>query len=124
MSEPKFKGTYPESEHFKVIDSISVPHQYCITPRHIAYASDHHSGILDKAAMEGAEGLGVKCGVPGCQLLLADHEQALLIECTAAMDGDDGKANPELHKLLLEIKDEATANGYAGFAFLDKRKEN
>jgi len=117
------KGEYGESEqgNFKVVDTIGVPHPYCITNRHVAHASDNFMGRLGNEAIESAERSGAKCGVKGCNLSFSEHEQALLVSCEKDMQGEDGKADPELHKYLLKIKDEATANGYAGFAFKDDR---
>lgn len=109
---------YPKSANgnFYVKDTVPVPHPYCITPRHVAYASDHHSGILDRYAMEQAEKNGVRCGICKGKLRYEDHETALLIGCMA-----DIKENKELHEYLLSIKEMCVADKYAGFAFLDER---
>lgn len=108
----KFKGNYgkSENENFEVIDTIGVPHPFCITPRHVAYASDHYGGILDKKTLSKHP-----CGMKGCSLTYEMHETALVIACYKEF-------NDELKSYLLKIKDEAVANNYAGFAFLDKRK--
>lgn len=39
------------------------PHPYCITPLHVAYASDHHFGMLGEEAILGAEKRGARCGM-------------------------------------------------------------
>ena len=112
------KGNYGSSAkgNFKVIDTIGVPHPYCITPRHVAVASDHHMGRLGKAAIFDAEIKGAKCGVKNCDLPFEFHEEALLVACY-----ENIKGNKELENYLLKIKAEAEKNNYAGFAFLDKR---
>lgn len=46
---------YPKTELFSVVDIIGVPHPYCITPRHIHYASEHCGGMLNNNAIEMAE---------------------------------------------------------------------
>jgi hypothetical protein len=120
------QGTYPEaSEHgnFKLAaDSIAVPHPYCITPRHVAWASDHHSGILSEEAIRSAEkAKKACCGICKGELSYSEHGSALVVECYAAMKDAEGKAVPELHAYLLAMKDEATRNKYAGFAFVDRR---
>jgi hypothetical protein len=115
------KGTYTESEHFKIIDSIGVPHPYCITPKHVEVASDSFGGMLGEAAIEAAEKKGAHCGMRSCQLSFKQHEQALIVECRAPLK-INGEANPELHKFLLDNKAECEKNNYAGFAFLDKRE--
>lgn len=112
------KGEYGQSVYgnFKVIDTIGVPHPYMITPKHVEIAADHHGGILGEAAIMQAEHCGVRCGF-NCQLSYKEHGIALLIECDKELKDKEGKADPELHKYLLEIKDKATKNGYVGFAF-------
>lgn len=53
---------YGESEcgNFKVIDTIGVPHPYCIGPKHVGWASDHWNGMLGKDAILDAEEHGAK----------------------------------------------------------------
>jgi len=109
------KGTYPASPsgRFRVVDSIGVPHPYCITPKHVAVASDHHGGILNEAAISGAEQLGAKCGICKGKLSYKKHEQALLVACYVEMK----EAEKELQAWLKSLLPEATKNNYAGFAF-------
>jgi hypothetical protein len=47
-----------------------------------------------------------------------EHEQALLVECKIDLKDENGEVNPELHAYLKSQVDEATRNGYAGFAFV------
>ena len=119
------KGNYGKSENgnFEVTDSIGVPHPYVIGPEHVAYASDNHGGMLWTTAIIEGEKLGITCKAKGCNLIYSQHEQALLVTCRADLhDAEDmKKTNPELQAYLLKIKEEAEANNYAGFAFLDKR---
>jgi hypothetical protein len=35
------KGQYLRSEKFEVVDTIGVPHPYCITPQHLVHGSEH-----------------------------------------------------------------------------------
>lgn len=104
---PKFKGTYGTSENgnFQVVDTIAVPHPYCITARHIAAG-----GILNSESIEAAERNGAACGIKGCRLSYKQHEVALLVSCKT-------EPNDELEKYLVGNKDECEKNGYAGFAF-------
>jgi hypothetical protein len=115
------KGSYPNSEqgNFQVVDTIAVPHPYCITPKHLKHCD---SMYLNAETIERAESKGAVCDI--CRKLVksgrqdyvlsyAEHEQALLVECKM----DIKPTPPELHQWLLSIKEEATANGYAGFAF-------
>lgn len=113
------KGDYPQSEkgNFKIIDKIGVPHPYCITPKHVAYAADNWGGVLSTDAIRDAERHGARCDIccrAGKILTVDAHKQALLVECKI-----DIKPVPdELQAWLLSIKEEATKNGYAGFAFI------
>lgn len=111
------KGSYGQSSalNFRVIDAIGVPHPYCITPKHVEIAADFYSGMLGEAAIEDAEKHGAHCGMVGCQLAFRQHEQALLVECNIDFKSEAGEK--ELRAYLLQIKDAASANGYAGFAF-------
>ena len=68
-----YQGTHPSTEHFSVTDSIGIPHPYCLTPRHVAVASDHFCGRLGKDAIIDAEKRGVKCGMRGCTLAYGVH---------------------------------------------------
>lgn len=117
------RGNYGESEqgNFKVVDTLPATHFFCITAKHIAYAADHHCGLLNEDTIEQS---GIPCGVKGCNLSLADHKEVLLISAAAELtDPDDvRKPNPELHAYLLKIKDECEKNGYVGFMFIRKEE--
>lgn len=123
--DKKFKGEYGVSEqgNFEVIDSIGVPHPYCIGAAHLKYNDCMMLGTDQIRRMEKEHPHHVHCKVKGCTLSYDEHEQALVVACKADMvsPGDGKKACPELHNYLLKAKDEATKNGYTGFAFLDKR---
>lgn len=109
---------YPRTEHFSIVDTIGVPHPYCITPKHVGYAADQFGGMLGTAAIEAAEAAGVACDI--CKrrkrktgeaiLSLAEHEQALLVNCKI-------EDNDLLKAYLLECKPLAEADKFAGFAF-------
>jgi hypothetical protein len=116
----RFKGEYSASKdgNFRVVDSIGVPHPYCLMPKHVAVASDHHCGFLDEAAIEDAESRGAHCGMRDCNLSYKQHEKALVVLCKEELKAADGMVNSELHAYLCTIKDQATTNGYAGFAFM------
>jgi len=106
------RGDYGVSENgnFKVVDTIGVPHPYCITPRHLHYCD---SVILNKESIERAEERGARCGMKNCNLFYSEHKEALLISCKIAFETD----NKEINNFLLSNKKEAEANGYDGFAF-------
>ena len=117
MNREKLKE-YPKTDKFECIDTIGVPHPYCITPKHVAVAADHHSGILDDGAVEDAERRGAKCGVRGCNLGYREHETAILVQVD---DDRELKDVPGLKEYLLSIKERAEADKVAGFAFKQKK---
>jgi len=117
QAELREKYGASEQGNFYVLDSIGVPHPYCITPKHVAVAADHHCGILGKEAIVDAEERGARCGICKGKLAYAEHEQALLVECNVEIKGADGKAVLELQAYLLKIKAQAERDHYAGFAF-------
>lgn len=105
--------------NYRVIDTVGVPHPYCITPKHLEYSEGVYLDI------PGAEAKGAVCGT--CKriknkdynkpiLTHEQHEQALLVECLK----DPKKDKKELHQYLLSIKEKAEADNYAGFSFLRK----
>lgn len=117
----KFKGRYGESENknFKVIDSIPVPHPYCITHLHLKY---NEGMYLTAESIKKTEEKGAVCDIcrknvnSGNQakiLSYEDHKQALVLSCKKEM-----KNNGELKEYLLKIKDRAERNGYVGFVFM------
>lgn len=118
----KLKERYGTSEkgNYSVIDTIGVPHPYCITEKLVAYASDHFYGVLDKRAVEQAEKHGIRCGVRGCTLTFDQHETALLVGCKGPLKEEGTNlAHPELHSYLLKCKPLCEEDHYAGFAFVD-----
>ncbi len=114
MDKESKLNKYPKTEKFKAIDSIGVPHPYCLTPKHVAYASDHHSGMLTKHAIVESEKHGARCDICKGDLKYEEHEQALLIEVG---DSRELKDIPELKDYLLSIKEQAEKDGFVGFAF-------
>lgn len=104
--------------HFWVKDLIGVPHPYCITPKHVEIAADRFGGRLGEEAISEAEKQGVGCGMKGCQLPFAKHEQALLISCQLPLHNAQGETDEELRQYLIRCKPLCESDGYAGFAFL------
>lgn len=116
---------FGRSEHgnFGVVDTLGVPHTYCIGPKHVEFAADHASGILNENTMERAERAGAKCMTCRGNLKWKDHKVGLLVECLIPMGdpNDAKKGHPELHAYLLACKAKLTSETeYEGFAFVDK----
>lgn len=110
---------YPKTDKYRIIDTIGVPHPYCIGIGHLEHASDNWGGILGKEAIMEAEKKGIRCGIRGCQLPYEKHEQALLVQTAKGTDLKD--KNNGLHAYLLECKPLCEADGFAGFAFIEAK---
>lgn len=103
------------------IDTVSLPHPYCITPKHIKIASDHFGGILDKAAIIEAEKRGAACDIcrtSGTILSYDKHESltTLFIEIPKEFQRDLNDC-PGLHGYLFTNKGAMENLGIQGFAF-------
>lgn len=104
------------------IERVSIPHPYCITSGHVVWAADHHSGILDKYAIEQAEKRGkAKCGMLGCQLAYDKHVSSLTLFVEVENNRGDLNKVEGLGKWLTSIKPVLEANGIDGIAFHNKR---
>lgn len=79
--ENKIVERYGKSEagNFLAVDTIGVPHGYCITSKHVSYAADHCCGILSAHSIEEAEKHGAVCGVCKGELSYHDHKTGLLV---------------------------------------------
>lgn len=117
MTEQELKK-YPATELYRVRDTIGVPHPYCIGPHHVAVASDHHSGMLTREAIEDAEKRGHFCCICKGKLRYAEHETALLIGVKFKGELKDA---PGLRDYLLSIVEMSKADKMAGFAFIQER---
>jgi hypothetical protein len=107
--------------NFYIHDSIGVPHPYCVTEKHVVFASDNCGGLLNEDAIARAEKHGAKCGICKGKLTYEQHEQAVLIGCRAPLKDAQGNVTPELHEYLLKLKPMVEGT-FAGFAFLDQEK--
>ncbi len=111
---------YPKTEKFEIIDTIGVPHPFCITSKLVVYASDNHGGILGSTAIEEYEAKTSRpsCGMKGCTLFYKEHETALVVEVD---DDRELKDIPGLQEYLVECKPICEKDNYAGFAFIQKK---
>jgi len=122
MTEDKLKK-YGKSKdgNFEVVDTIGVPHPYCITPKHVAIASGKFFGILGGNAIREAEEEGAICDIckklnrkNGSNILSYDeHKTALLVKCKKELK--DNKE--EINQYLLSIKEMTIKDNFEGFAF-------
>jgi hypothetical protein len=116
---------YKESEkgNFRIIDSIGVPHPYCIGAKHVAFAADNFHGMLGEAAIEEGEKQNIFCEI--CKtanrkdgktiLTYSQHEKALVVQCNKDININEYKE--ELTTYLKSIIDLATHEEFVGFAF-------
>jgi hypothetical protein len=114
---------YPISKDglFSVVDTIGVPHPYCISPGHVAIAAERYGGMLGKAAIERAEREGVHCCICKGKLPLAEHKQALLVAVHSTKSLEELRG--PLGEYLQHIKPLTEADGFEGWAFIqDKPK--
>lgn len=115
---------YGKSEHgnFEVVDTIAVPHPYCIGAKHVVFAADHHGAVINEHVIEQAERNGIFCETCKGKLKFADHKQALLVRCKGDLQAHDDHGNLKPHPELKDYLDKSLplceADGYVGFAFL------
>jgi len=110
--------------NFEVIDTIGVPHSYCITPKHML---PDHMFMNAETIKEAEETNGAVCDI--CRkinkkdyskpiLKYDEHKQALLVACYVDIE----EAKQELTDYLFSNKERAIKDGYEGFAFMKKKK--
>ena len=71
------------------------PHRFMIGPKHVSYASENYSGILDERTLA-----AVPCAHPKCHLLYIDHRSDKVLFMQLTRDGKNEEANAELKKLV------------------------
>ena len=103
------------------VDTVAQPHPYCITPKHVAAASDHFGGMLGAAAIEYAEQHGARCDIcrqQGRFLSYKEHtsDLTLFIGVPVKLQKSLDEV-PGLHQYLMSIKEKAESLGITGFAF-------
>lgn len=111
------------------IEDVILPHPYCITPKHLAYAD---SMYLDAAAIKRAETRGAQCDI--CRQLVKRRQQSAVLAYSehesqktlfiAVNDNRDLNAIDGLHDYLLQIKPVAESLGIQGFAFPMSKVDN
>jgi hypothetical protein len=108
----------PEGSVFTIekVEKLSVPHPYCITPRHVAHAADKFSGRLGDEAIKSAERDGAHCDICKGKYPYEKHEavNSLIIRVP---QNKDLNAVPGLHAWLLANKQAFIDAGIDGFAF-------
>lgn len=109
----------PEGSAFRLvkIERVGMPHPYCLTPKHVAHASDHFCGVLTAESIRDAEKHGARCDIckqRGENLSYEQHESPLTL-FLAVPQNKDLNAVPGLHAYLLAVK--KAELGVEGFAF-------
>ena len=109
-----------KKQNFRIVSEVGVPHPYMVTEKHLEYNQDQM--YLGKTQIEDMEKEhGNMCGF-NCNMPWSEHKIALMVECKVDIHTKTGKMNRELQAFLKSIRDKTEKNGYAGFAFLDKRE--
>jgi len=117
----------PAGAVFRVVEArkISVPHPYCIGPKHVQVAADKFNGRLTEEAIRAAEAQGARCDTcrerarrGGTMLTYDQHENNLTLMLTIPDDApSDLNEIPGLGAYLSAIKPQAQALGIQAFAF-------
>lgn len=111
----------PEGVAFQLckIESVAMPHPYCITPMHVAYAADKCCGMLDADAIRNAEKFrGACCDTcrhRGENLSYDEHEN--LVTLFIEVPTHELNSVAGLHTYLFNNKAEFESKGIQGFAF-------
>ena len=108
---------FPFTRHFRVKDTVGVPHPYCITPKHLALCE---SGILDEHSIKRAEEKGARCDICKGKLSFEEHKQALVV---AVYDEHEVGLNEieGLGEYLESIKELTESEGYEGWCFIESK---
>ena len=106
---------YPKTDKFECVNTIGVPHPYCITPKHVTYAADNCNGMLTKESIQDAEEHGAKCGTCRGDLSYDEHEQAVVVKVLSGEELEDIKE--ELEVYLKSFVKQVEDDGFKGFAF-------
>ena len=112
----------PEGSVFNLVEvkTVRLPHPYCITQRHIAFAAKHFGGGLSKDAIRAAEKSGACCDIcrhSGQGILTVDQHESLLSLIIKVPQNKDLNAVDGLHTYLYGNKETFVNMGIAGFAF-------
>ncbi len=111
-----FDVEVPVGAKFRVagLTTIPDPHPYCITDKHVCYASDKCGGILGESAIEGAERSGAWCGIRDCNLKYSEHRQSKVLVVVIAENIEIMKKDEEMRKFFMGIKDRLEKEKIAG----------
>jgi hypothetical protein len=126
--EPKYLEIFnalpkpPKGSTFNLLklEKVALPHPYCITPKHVAVAADHFSGMLGEAAMEAAERYGAKCGWERCQLSYKEHVSNLTLFVEVENNRGDLNKITGLGAYLTSLKPKLEEYGIEGIALPNK----
>jgi hypothetical protein len=112
----------PSGASFGLVEvkTVSMPHPYCITPRHVAYAADHCGGMLGTDAIRAAERMGACCDIcrkSGNGILGIDEHTSPLTLFIRVPQNKDLNTVAGLHTYLYSNKAAFVEMGIEGFAF-------
>jgi len=113
------------------VEKILIPHPYCITPRHVEYASDHFGGILSEEAIREAEReVDAVCGICLKQfrehlipkILPYDEHKEQVVLFISVPDNDELEKLDGLQEYLVAIKPKLEELHIDGVAFVNNVK--
>ena len=120
---------FPSEERWRVIDTLGVPHPYCITPQHLKYCDI----VIGKAEIVEAERHGVVCNIckklnekEGREILsYEEHKQVVLVEVDSEKEDikdETGEFKKSLQEYLLKIKPLLLKHNFEGVSFIRRNK--
>ncbi len=111
---------YPKTALCQVVDTLPEKHGYMIGAKHVAHASDKFGGALSDESIRDGEKAGIMCAHCHGQMSYDEHKSVLLIAIDSPKELNELK--DKIHPYLLKIKPMAEEDGYAGFAFMQRKE--
>jgi len=112
--EEKYKGLCDNLDGFKFESITNVnhePHPFTIGPKHIAYAANHHSGMLGEDTCR-----KIPCAHKGCHLPYDQHTSDTVMFLSLKRDLQKEEAQAQLETLIDAGMDR---DGIDGVVFVD-----
>ena len=96
-----------------VIDINHKPHPYTIGPKHIHYASQHHSAYITEETLK-----HVPCAHPNCSVSYADHTSDKVCSIKLSQNITNKRMNYILKKMIDKLPEVFKSGGVDGFIFI------
>ena len=122
MKKQERLAEYPETDSFKAVDVITLPHTYMISKKCIGWVATNFDSKASRQAVKAFEqAFGPSCQVEGCNKTIEEHVVALVIE----IDSDEPALDmiPGLDDFCKECLPLMVEDKIDGFAWKQKEKE-